>query len=202
MQNFSTQVAGLAIELFNNGEVYSLAKAHFEGKAKFKELRLAVCQNACLFSIYRISNIGNYSTMQLYTVIAKAILAAIKKRVTNSYYVHEAIFNYVEGLNSKPLVNVALYAVEGYLNRYKGVTSEQLGLLFEQGKFTMLTRAVELCPLVNVEAFCKLNNVHNCTKCVTCFVFEQCQALPTLKAVKKYLKQTGLFNGYTPVNEA
>ena len=26
-------------------------------------------------------------------------------------------------------------------------------------------------------------------------------ALPTLKEVKKYLKQTGLFNGYTPINE-
>lgn len=161
MQNFNKQVAGLAIELFNNCEVYNIAKAHFEGKAEFKELRLAVCQNACLFSIYRISNTGNYSTMQLYTVIAKAILAAIKKRVTNSYYVNEAIFNYVEGLNTKPLVNVALYAIESYLNRYKGATSEQLGLLFEQ-----------------------------------------CQALPSLKAVKKYLKQTGLFNGYMPINEA
>lgn len=202
MQNFNKQVVGLAIELFNNGEVYSLAKAHFEGKAAFSELRLAVCQNACLFSIYRISNMGNYSTMQLYTAIAKAILAAIKKRVTNSYYVHEAIFGYVEGLNAKPLVNVALYAIEGYLTRYKGATSEQLGLLFEQGKFTMLGRAVELCPLANAVAFCEANNVHNCTKCITCFVFEQCQALPSLKAVKKYLKQTGLFNGYTPINEA
>lgn len=202
MQNFNKQVAGLAIELFNNCEVYNIAKAHFEGKAEFKELRLAVCQNACLFSIYRISNTGNYSTMQLYTVIAKAILAAIKKRVTNSYYVNEAIFNYVEGLNTKPLVNVALYAIEGYLNRYKGATSEQLGLLFEQGKFTMLARAVELCPLANAVAFCEANNVHNCTKCITCFVFEQCQALPSLKAVKKYLKQTGLFNGYMPINEA
>lgn len=202
MQNFNKQVAGLAIELFNNCEVYNIAKAHFEGKAEFKELRLAVCQNACLFSIYRISNTGNYSTMQLYTVIAKAILAAIKKRVTNSYYVNEAIFNYVEGLNTKPLVNVALYAIEGYLNRYKGATSEQLGLLFEQGKFTMLARAVELCPLANAVAFCEANNVHNCTKCITCFVFEQCQTLPSLKAVKKYLKQTGLFNGYMPINEA
>lgn len=202
MQNFNQQVAGLAIELFNNCEVYNIAKAHFEGKAQFKELRLAVCQNACLFSIYRISNMGNYSTLQLYTVIAKAILAAIKQRVTNSYYVHEAIFGYVEGLKVKPLVNVALYAVEAYLTRYKGATSEQLGLLFEQGKFTMLARAVELCPLVIVEAFCKRNNVRNCTKCVTCYVFEQCQALPTLKAVKKYLKQTGLLNGYTPINEA
>lgn len=202
MQNFNKQVAGLAIELFNNCEVYNIAKAHFEGKAEFKELRLAVCQNACLFSIYCISNMGNYSTMQLYTAIAKAIVTAIKKRVTNSYYVHEAIFGYVEGLNAKPLLNVALYAIEGYLTRYKGATSEQLGLLFEQGKFTMLARAVELCPLQAVEAFCEANNVHNCSKCVTCFVFEQCQALPNLKAVKKYLKQTGLFNSYTPIDEA
>lgn len=56
--------------------------------------------------------------------------------------------NHVAGLTAKPLV-----AIEGYLPRYKGATSEQLGLLFEQ-----------------------------------------CQALPTLKAVKKY---PGLFNGYT-----
>lgn len=55
----------------------------------------------------------------------------------------------------------------------QNLTHEQLGLLFEQGKFTMLARAVE-----------------------------QCQALPSLKAVKKYLKQTGLFNGYMPSNEA
>lgn len=53
MQNFNKQVAGLAIELFNNFEVYNIAKAHFEGKAEFKELRLAVCQNACLFSIFK-----------------------------------------------------------------------------------------------------------------------------------------------------
>lgn len=201
MQNFNKHVAGLAIELFNNCEVYNIAEEHFNGKAEFNELTLAICQNACLFSIYRVSNMGNCSTKQLYAFIAKAIIAAIKERVTNSYYAHEAIFNYTEHLKVKPLVNVACNAVEAYLNRYKGVTGKAFGTLFEGGKFTMLTRAIELCPLANVEAFCERNNVHNCTKCVTCFVFEQCQALPTLKAVKKYLKQTGLFNGYTPINE-
>lgn len=40
MQNFNKQVAGLAIELFNNCEVYNIAKAHFEGKAEFKEQAL------------------------------------------------------------------------------------------------------------------------------------------------------------------
>lgn len=202
MQKFNKHVAGLAIELLNNGEVYSIAEAHFEGKAEFEELRLAVCQNVCHFSVYRISNMGNYSTMQLYTVVAKAIIAAINERASEGYYAHKAIFGYVEGLKVKPLVNVALYAIEAYLNYYKGVTSEQTGALFEGGKFTMLSRAIELCPLANVESFCNNNNVHNCIKCVTCFVFEQCRALPSLKEVKKYLKQTGLFNGYTSINEA
>lgn len=202
MQNFNKQVAGLAIELFNNCEVYNIAEEHFNGNARlFSELTLAVCQNACLGSIYNVSNMGNYSTEQLYKVIANAVMAGVKTRVGGCYAV-EAIFSYVEGLKVKPLVNVALYAVEAYLNHYKGATSKQLGLLFEQGKFTMLGRAVELCPLQAVEAFCEANNVHNCSKCVTCFVFEQCQALPNLKAVKKYLKQTGLFNSYTPINEA
>lgn len=199
MQNFKNHVAGLAIELFNNCEVYSKAEEHLKGKAEFSELTLAICQNACLFSIYRVSNIGNYSTKQLYAVIGKAIMVAIKK--PSSYYAHKAIYNYVEALKVKPLVNVALYAVEAYLNRYKEANSEQLGALFEQGKFTMLTCAVEACPLVIVEAFCKRNNVHNCIKCVTCFVFEQCQSLPTLKEVKKYLNQTGLFNSYTAIDE-
>lgn len=35
MQNFNKHVAGLAVELLNNGEVYSIAEAHFEGKAEF-----------------------------------------------------------------------------------------------------------------------------------------------------------------------
>lgn len=202
MQNFNMQIAGLAVELLNNCEVYEVANAHFNGKATFEELTLAICQNACLFSIYRVSNEGNYSTKQLYAVIANAILAAMQKRAITSYHSNEAIFNYANELKVKPLHNVALYAVEAYLNRYKGATNKQLGLIFEQGKFTMLAKAVELCPLQNIEAFCNSNNVHNCTKCVTCYIFEQCQALPTLKAVKKYLKQTGLFNGYTPINEA
>lgn len=202
MQNFKNYVAGLAIELLNNGEVYSIAEAHFEGKAAFNELTLAICQNVCHFSVYRISNIGNYSTAQLYAAIAKAIMAAIKERASEGYYAHRAIFGYAEGLKVKPLSNVALYAIEAYFNRYKGATSEQLGALFERGKFTMLAKAVELCPLANIEAFCNSNNVCNCTKCITCYIFEQCQALPTLKEVKKYLKQTGLFNGYTPINEA
>lgn len=202
MQNFNKHVAGLAIELLNNGEVYSIAEAHFEGKAEFKELRLAVCQNVCHFSVYRISNMGNYSTMQLYTAVAKAIMAAIKERASEGYYAHKAIFSYIEGLKTKPLVNVALYAIEAYLNYYKGVTSKELGAMFERGKFTMLAKAVELCPLANIEVFCNSNNVHNCSKCVTCYIFEQCRALPSLKEVKKYLKQTGLFNGYTPINEA
>ena len=199
---FNNHVAGLAIELFNNCEVYNIAEVHFNGEAAFNELTLAICQNVCHFSIYRISNLGNYSTHQLYVAIAKAIMAAIKERVTNSYYVHEAIFNYVEGLKVKPLVNAALYAVEVYFNYYKGVTPKELPTLFERGKFTMLTKAIELCPLQNVEAFCERNNVHNCSKCITCYIFEQCLALPTLKEVKKYLKQTGLFNNYTPINEA
>ena len=202
MQNFKNYVAGLAIELLNNGEVYSIAEAHFEGKAAFNELTLAICQNVCHFSIYRVSNIGNYSTHQLYVAIAKAIMAAIKERASEGYYAHRAIFGYAEGLKVKPLGNVALYAVEAYFNYYKGVTSKELGALFERGKFTMLAKAIELCPLQNVEAFCEANNVHNCTKCVTCYIFEQCQALPTLKAVKKYLRSTGLFNGYTPINGA
>lgn len=202
MQNFKNYVAGLAIELLNNGEVYSIAEAHFEGKAEFKELTLAICQNVCHFSIYRVSNMGNYSTSQLYVAIGKAIMTAIKERASEGYYAHRAIFGYVEGLKVKPLHNVALYAVEAYRNYYKGATSEQFGAMFERGKFTMLAKAVELCPLQNVEAFCEANNVHNYSKCVTCFVFEQCQALPTLKEVKKYLRQTGLFNGYTPINEA
>lgn len=201
MQNFKNYVAGLAIELLNNGEVYSIAEAHFEGKAEFKELTLAICQNVCHFSIYRISNIGNYSTHQLYVAIAKAIMAAIKERASEGYYAHRAIFGYVEGLKTKPLVNVALYAIEAYFNYYKGVTSKELGAMFERGKFTMLAKAVELCPLQNVEAFCEANNVHNCIKCVTCYIFEQCQALPTLKEVKKYLRSTGLFNACTPINE-
>ena len=201
MQNFKNYVAGLAIELLNNGEVYSIAEAHFEGKAEFKELTLAICQNVCHFSIYRISNIGNYSTHQLYVAIAKAIMAAIKERASEGYYAHRAIFGYVEGLKTKPLVNVALYAIEAYFNCYKGVTSKELGAMFERGKFTMLAKAVELCPLQNVEAFCEANNVHNCIKCVTCYIFEQCQALPTLKEVKKYLRSTGLFNACTPINE-
>ena len=202
MQNFNNHVAGLAIELLNNCEVCEVANAHFNGKATFEELTLAICQNACLFSIYQVSNIGNYSTKQIYAVIANAILAAIKKRAITSYHAQEAIFNYANELKVKPLSNVALYAVEVYLKRYKEATSEQLGALFEQGKFTMLAKAVELCPLQNVEAFCNSNNVHNCTKCVTCYIFEQCQVLPSLKAVKKYLKHTGLFNSYTPINEA
>lgn len=202
MQNFINHVAGLAIELFNNCEVYTIAQAHFEGKAEFKSLRLAVCQNVCHFSVYRVSNMCNYSTMQLYTAIAKAILAAIKECASEGYYAHKAIFGYIEGLKTKPLVNVALYAVEAYLNYYKGVTSKELGAMFERGKFTMLAKAVELCPLQNVEAFCEANNVHNCSKCVTCYIFEQCQALPTLKEVKKYLRSTGLFNSYTPINDA
>lgn len=202
MQNFKNYVAGLAIELLNNGEVYSIAEAHFEGKAEFKELTLAICQNVCHFSIYRISNIGNYSTTQLYAAIAKAIMAAIKERASEGYYAHRAIFGYAEGLKVKPLSNVALYAVEAYLNYYKGATDNEFGAMFERGKFTMLAKALEPCPLANVEAFCNSNNVHNCTKCVTCYIFEQCRALPTLKEVKKYLKQTGLFNGYTPINEA
>lgn len=199
---FKNHVAGLAIELLNNCEVYNIAEAHFNGKVAFNELTLAICQNVGHFSIYRISNMGNYSTHQLYVAIGKAIMAAINERVSEGYYVHEAIFNYVEGLKVKPLVNVALYAVEAYFNYYKGVTGGELGSLFEQGKFTMLKKAIELCPLVNVEAFCERNNVHNCLKCITCYIFEQCQALPTLKEVKKYLKQTGLFNSYKPINEA
>lgn len=202
MQKFNNHIAGLAIELFNNCEVYNIAEEHFNGKAEFSDVTLAICQNACLFSIYQVSNMGNCSTKQIYTFIGKAILAAIKKRVSDSYYVNETIFNYAKRLKTKPLVNVALYAVEAYFNRYKGATSGQLGLLFAGGKFTMLSRAIELCPLANVEAFCNNNNVHNCIKCVTCFVFEQCQALPNLKAVKKYLKQTSLFNSYTSINEA
>lgn len=202
MQNFKNYVAGLAIELLNNGEVYSIAEAHFEGKAEFKELTLAICQNVCHFSIYRVSNIGNYSTTQLYAAIGKAIMAAIKERASEGYYAHKAIFGYIEGLKTKPLANVALYAIEAYLKYYKEATSEQLGAMFEGGKFTMLAKAVELCPLANVEAFCNSNNVHNCTKCVTCYIFEQCRALPSLKEVKKYLRSTGLFNGYTPINEA
>lgn len=202
MQNFKNYVAGLAIELLNNCEVYNIAQAHFEGKAEFNELTLAICQNVCHFSIYRISNIGNYSTHQLYVAIAKAILAAIKERASEGYYAYRAIFGYAEGLKVKPLSNVALYAVEAYLNYYKGVTSKELGAMFERGKFTMLAKAVELCPLANIEAFCNSNKVHNCTQCVTCYIFEQCQALPNLKAVKKYLRTTGLFNGYTPINEA
>lgn len=197
---FNKHVAGLAIELFNNSEVYSIVKAHLNGKATFEELTLAICQNACLFNIYRVSNMGNYSTRQLYKVIANAVLAGVKK--PSGYYAHEAIFNYVKGLKIKPLHNVALYAIEAYFNRYKGATPAQLSELYELGKFTMLTRAIELCPLTNFVAFCERNNVHACPKCVTCYIFEQCQNLPTLKAVKKYLKQTGLFNGYTPVNEA
>ena len=202
MQNFKNYVAGLAIELLNNCEVYNIAQAHFEGKAKFEELTLAVCQNVCHFSVYRVSNMCNYSTMQLYTAIAKAILAAIKERASEGYYAHKAIFGYIEGLKVEPLSNVALYAIEAYLNYYKGATSNEFGAMFERGKFTMLAKAVELCPLQNVEAFCEANNVHNCLKCVTCYIFEQCQALPKLKAVKKYLRSTGLFNGYTPINEA
>jgi hypothetical protein len=81
----------------------------------------------------------------------------------NNHVAGLAIFGYIEGLTAKPLVNVALYAIEGYLPRFKGATSEQLGNLFEQGKFTMLARAVELCPLVNVEAFCEANNVNGYT---------------------------------------
>jgi hypothetical protein len=200
MQNFKNYVAGLAIELLNNGEVYSIAEAHFEGKAEFKELTLAICQNVSHFSIYRVSNMGNYSTSQLYAAIGKAIMAAIKARASEGYYAHKAIFGYAEGLKVKPLSNVALYAVEAYLNYYKGVTSKELGAMFERGKFTMLAKAVELCPLLNIEVFCNSNNVHNCTKCITCYIFEQCQALPTLKEVKKYLRSTGLFNGYTPIN--
>lgn len=202
MQNFKNYVAGLAIELLNNGEVYSIAEAHFEGKAKFNELTLAICQNVCHFSVYRISNIGNYSTHQLYVAIAKAIMAAIKERASEGYYAHRAIFGYAEGLKVKPLSNVALYAVEAYLNYYKGATSNEFGAMFGRGKFTMLAKAVELCPLANVEAFCEVNNVHNCITCVTCYIFEQCQALPNLKAVKKYLRSTGLFNACTPINEA
>lgn len=202
MRNFNKHVAALAIELLNNCEVYNIAQEHINGKAKFSELTLAICQNACLFSIYQVSNMGNYSAKQLYAVIAKAIIAAVQKRAIVSYYSHEAIFCYVKGLKVKPLSNVALYALEAYLKRYKEATSEQLGLLFEGGKFTMLSRAIELCSLANAEAFCEHCNVCNCIKCVTCFVFEQCQALPTLKEVKKYLKQTGLFNSYTPINEA
>lgn len=202
MQNFKNHVAGLAIELINNCEVYNIVQAHNNGKTTFEELTLTICQNACLFSVYHVSNMGNYSTKQIYAVIANAILAAIKKRAITSYHAHDAIYNYVEALKVKPLHNVALYAVEAYLKRYKEASSEQLGTMFEGGKFTMLSRAVELCPLQNVKAFCEHCNVHNCTKCVTCYIFEQCQALPTLKAVKKYLKQTGLFNSYTPINEA
>nr|DAK94100.1 MAG TPA: hypothetical protein [Caudoviricetes sp.]DAX34124.1 MAG TPA: hypothetical protein [Caudoviricetes sp.] len=202
MQNFKSYVAGLAIELLNNCEVYSIAEAHFNGKATFEELTLAICQNACLFSIYRVSNFGNYSTKQMYVVIAEAIMAAVQKRAITSYHSNEAIFGYIEELKVKPLHNVALYAVEAYLKRYKEATSEHLGAMFEGGKFTMLAKAVELCPLANVEAFCNINNVHNCVKCVTCYIFEQCQALPSLKAVKKYLRSIGLFNGCTPINEA
>lgn len=49
MQNFNNQVAGLAIELFNNGEVYSIAKAHFEGslKAVKKYLKQTGLFNGC-----------------------------------------------------------------------------------------------------------------------------------------------------------
>lgn len=202
MQNFKNHVAALAIELLNNCEVYNMAEAHLNGKATFEELTLAICQNVCHFSIYRISNIGNYSTHQLYVAIAKAIMAAIKERASEGYYAHRAIFGYVEGLKVKPLVNVALYAIEAYFNYYKGATSKELGAMFERGKFTMLAKAVELCPSQNVEAFCEVNNVHNCVKCVTCFIFEQCQALPNLKAVKKYLRSTGLFNACMPINEA
>ena len=122
---------------------------------------------------------GNYSTHQLYVAIAKAIMAAIKRACKRGYYAHRAIFGYAEGLKVKPLRNVALYAVEAYFNYYKGVTNKELGAMFERGKFTMLSRAIELCPLQTVEAFCNSNNVHNCIKCVTCYVFEQCQALPT-----------------------
>lgn len=202
MQNFKNHVAGLAIELLNNCEVYNVAQEHINGKAKFEELTLAVCQNVCHFSIYRVSNMGNYSTSQLYVAIGKAIMAAVQKSAIVSYYSHEAIFGYVEQLKVKPLLNVALYALEAYLKRYKEAKGKQLGAMFEGGKFTMLAKAVELCPLINAEAFCEYHNVHNCTKCITCYIFEQCQALPNLKAVKKYLRTTGLFNGYTPINEA
>lgn len=94
MQNFNNHVAGLAIELLNNAE------AHFEGKAEFKELRLAVCQNVCHFSVYRVSNMCNYSTMQLYTAVAKAIMAAIKERASEGYYAHKAIFEQCRALPS------------------------------------------------------------------------------------------------------
>lgn len=127
-------------------------------------------------------------------------MAATKARATSGYYAHRAIFNYANTLKAKPLLNVALYAIEAYFNYYKGVTPQELPALFERGKFTMLTKAIELCPLVNAEAFCKRNNVHNCPKCLTCFIFEQCLSLPSIKEVKQYLNETGLFNGYTPIS--
>ena len=52
MQNFNNHVAGLAIELLNNCEVYNIAQAHFEGKAEFNELTLATCQNVSQFLVF------------------------------------------------------------------------------------------------------------------------------------------------------
>lgn len=200
MQNFNEHVAALAIELYASYNVHKMAEAYFNGKATFNELTLAICKNACHFSIYRVSNLGNYSTRQLYEVLANAIMAATKERATSGYYAHRAIFKYTESLKVKPLLNVALYAVEAYFNYYKGVTPQELPALFESGKFTMLSKAVYLAQLKNVERFCKHNNVHNCPKCITCYLFEQCLALPTLKEVKQFLTETGLFNNYTPIS--
>lgn len=199
--NFKNYVAALAIELFANCNVYNMAEAHYNGKATFNELTLAICKNVCHFSIYKVSNLCNYSTKQLYAVLANAIMEATNARATGGYYAHRAILKYTNTLSVKPLLNVAFYAVEAYLtNYYKNITPCEVPARYERGGFSVLKNAIELSPLANVEEFCKRNNIHNCTKCITCYIFEQCQTLPNLKEVKKYLKSTGLFNNYTPIN--
>lgn len=158
--NFNEHVAALAIELYASYNVHKMAEAHFNGQATFNELTLAICKNACHFSIYRVSNLGNYSTRQLYKALANAIMAATKERATSGYYAHRAIFNYTNTLKAKPLLNVALYAVEAYFNYYKGVTPQELPALYERGKFTMLSKAVYLAQLKTLSGFV---NITVCT---------------------------------------
>lgn len=198
MQTFNNHVAGLAIELYANYNIHKMAEAHRNNKATISQLTKAISEHVYPFSIYAVSNLGNYSTKQLYAALAKAIMAAAKQPA--GYYAHEAIFNYTNTLSIKPLLNVALYALEAYLTRYQNLTREQIVSLFESGKFTMLSKAVYLAQFENIERFAKLNKVHCCPKCLTCFIYEQCQALPNLKEVKQYLKATGLFNNFVAIN--
>lgn len=97
MQNsFNSHAAALAIELLQNGYICELAQAAANGKATVNSLTKAISEHVYPFSIYAVSNLGNYSTKQLYAALAKAIMATASQPA--GYYSYEAIAAFAKEL--------------------------------------------------------------------------------------------------------